>query len=127
MSRHPKLALWISVFLCLFIGFYVYANFDPLKSQWFPRCMFLTLTGLKCPGCGSQRVLHSLLSGDILQAFESNALLVVLIPYMILLIFSALFKSRGERLYSALSSPALIYALIIVTVLWWILRNVFNW
>mgnify|MGYP004507007303 FL=1 len=127
MSRHPKIALWISAFLCLFIGFYVYANFDPLKSQWFPRCLFLTLTGLKCPGCGSQRVFHSLLNGDVRQALGYNALLVILLPYIILLIFSALFKNRCERLYSALSSPALVYVLIIVTVLWWILRNVFNW
>lgn len=127
MRRRTKIALWIGILLCLFIGLYVYANYDPQICQWFPRCAILTFTGLKCPGCGSQRVFHALLHGQILQAFKYNALLVILIPYILLLIFSALFKTRCEKLYNALSSPALIGVLMAVIILWWVLRNVFNW
>ena len=29
-----------------------YSSFSPEDSTWFPKCIFLQLTGLKCPGCG---------------------------------------------------------------------------
>ena len=37
---------------------------DPNKHEIFPRCLFHSLTGGYCPGCGSQRALHSLLYSE---------------------------------------------------------------
>ncbi|MFR8803179.1 MAG: DUF2752 domain-containing protein [Anaerovoracaceae bacterium] len=56
---------------------FVYSRFSPESSSWFPKCIFLQLTGLKCPGCGSQRVVHNLLNLNIHKAFEANAFLVL--------------------------------------------------
>lgn len=89
--------------------------------------MFFTLTGFKCPGCGSQRAIHSLLNLDFCQAFRYNGLLFLLIPYMAMLLISGIFKSKMERLYQALTKPALIYILLVVILLWWLLRNIFGW
>ncbi|WP_225974845.1 DUF2752 domain-containing protein [Arachidicoccus ginsenosidivorans] len=54
-----------------------------MDSSWFPKCPFRSLTGLQCPGCGSQRAIHDLLNLDILGAFRENALMVVSIPYIV--------------------------------------------
>ena len=48
----------------------VYFLFDPLESPYMPQCLFRRLTGLSCPGCGSQRVAHALLPGDLAGAFR---------------------------------------------------------
>ena len=54
--------------LALVAAVAVYFALDPARHP-FPRCMFLTLTGWQCPGCGSQRALHALLHGDIASAW----------------------------------------------------------
>jgi len=51
---------------------FVYSRFSPEGNAWFPKCIFLQLTGLKCPGCGSQRVIHNLLNLNIQKAFDSQ-------------------------------------------------------
>lgn len=54
--------------------------FDPKEYSLFPRCVFYSLTGLKCAGCGGQRALHSLLRGEFLQALKYNCFLTVFLP-----------------------------------------------
>ena len=73
---------------------FAYSRFSPEGSSWFPKCIFLQLTGLKCPGCGSQRVVHNLLNLNIRQAFEANAFLVLALPYIISLLVSVPLRSR---------------------------------
>lgn len=104
-----------------------YFRFSPEDSAWFPKCMFLQLTGLKCPGCGSQRVLHSLLHLDLRHAWEANAFLVLCLPYMAALLASIALKPRFPRLYAALNSPPVIIAIGVIVILWWVLRNIFGW
>ncbi|GAB3260565.1 hypothetical protein GCM10027347_24960 [Larkinella harenae] len=68
-----------------FIGMVaVYSWFDPARVSFFPPCPFRLLTGLECPGCGSQRCLHQLLHGHIRKAYAYNPLLVLSIPYVLL-------------------------------------------
>ena len=65
----------------------IYAKFDP-ETTPFPKCPFFWATGLKCPGCGSQRALHQLLHLRVGAAFGYNACLVLFIP-VLLFLFSA--------------------------------------
>src|SRR5882724_10704095 len=60
---------------------------DARYSSIFPGCIFYSLTGLYCPGCGSQRALSSLLHGGLLQAINYNILFIVCLP---LLFYSAI-------------------------------------
>jgi hypothetical protein len=50
---------------------------DPATSRLFPPCLFHSLTGLQCPGCGGTRALHQLLHGNVGAAFRLNPLLFV--------------------------------------------------
>lgn len=103
----------------------VYFFVDPAQSKLMPRCLFKSLTGWDCPGCGSQRMLHALLHGDWAGAWHANPLLLSMVPYILLLGFVSLFRTRYRRLYSLLSSPAAIAVIFTLMTLWFIGRNIF--
>lgn len=106
---------------------FVYSRFSPESSSWFPKCIFLQLTGLKCPGCGSQRVVHNLLNLNIHKAFEANAFLVLSLPYIAALLASIPLKSRFPKFYNTLNSVPVIITICILVIIWWITRNIFGW
>lgn len=101
----------------------IYFNFDPASSGLFPRCVFYTLTGYKCPGCGTQRAIHSLLHGDVLAAWHYNAALLVAIPVIALYGYAELRRESCPRMYARINSSVAITTIIVATLLWWILRN----
>jgi hypothetical protein len=68
-----------AVALCAFVAL-LYFLFDPTKVSIFPPCIFHSVTGLDCPGCGAQRSLHQLLHGNIIAAFRLNAMFVLSLP-----------------------------------------------
>lgn len=74
----PRTLLWILAIATLAFLFFL----DPEKSSAFLPCPFHWLTGLECPGCGSQRAMHDLLHGRIGEAFGHNAALVCAIPIL---------------------------------------------
>lgn len=55
---------------------------DPTSKNGFPLppCPVKWLCGLNCPGCGTGRMLYSLLHGDVAAALQFNALALVFIP-----------------------------------------------
>ncbi len=126
MTRPVKLTLIVSGIVALVAILLLYASFNPANHP-FPRCIFLSLTGLKCPGCGSQRALHALMHANIIQAWHYNPLLIVSIPFLALLVFSQLMKHRFTKLYNNLNGGIVIWTVFIIVVAWWILRNIFDW
>jgi hypothetical protein len=58
------------------------ARTDP-ASGGLPRCPLHQLTGLWCPGCGSQRALHALLHGHVGSAIGLNVLLTCALPLLV--------------------------------------------
>lgn len=111
-------AAFVAVFFCM--------AFDPSDSIWFPKCPFLMITGLECPGCGSQRALHALLHLDIGGALRHNALMVVSIPLLAVLAAAGALKHRFPRFYEAVTGRGVVWTVFGVIVLWWILRNVLS-
>ena len=121
-----SLVITIVIALLLVFGF-IYFAVDPASSNVFPRCTFLTLTGYKCPGCGSQRAIHALLHGDVAEAFKYNAMLLVSIPWIALCLYAESQRVRNPRLYVRLNAPLLIWLFLAMVLIWWLLRNIFNW
>lgn len=115
------------VFAALLVFGFIYYALDPIQSGLFPRCGFLTLTGYKCPGCGSQRAIHALLHGDVVAAFKYNALLFISVPWLALCFYAESRRTRNPRLYIRLNAPLLIWLFLAIVLLWWLLRNIFNW
>ena len=131
--------LWISVaaVIALTAAILLYKFLDPAGSVFWPKCPFYMLTGLECPGCGSQRAIHSLLNGDLLSAMHYNLLLVLAIPYLLLYAvlvivwkvwnripeFSPEFAKLCKRLEMALYHGPALLILLAVILLFWLFRN----
>lgn len=100
-----------------------YAWLDPATFPLFPKCIFKSLTGLSCPGCGLQRALHAALHGRLAEAWSYNAMLPVLAAVLVVYATSGLWRGRLPRLWAALNSAWAAMAVLAMIVLWWVLRN----
>jgi hypothetical protein len=96
----------------------------PTEGSLYPRCLYHSLTGWHCPGCGTARCLHALSHGDLLQAAAYNVLTVLLLPLLA--------AGLGRQGYATLTGrrgrswrlPAWsIHLLLIVILAFWFLRN----
>ena len=106
----------------------IYFTFDPEQpGSFFPRCMFLTITGYKCPGCGSQRAIHALLHADIATALKHNAALLIFIPAIAAYAVAEWQRKAWPGFYATITRPAIVGAIFTLIVAWWVLRNVFAW
>lgn len=105
----------------------LYFFFDPSSSGWFPRCPLRMLTGLPCPGCGSQRAIHALLHADFEGALRYNAMLPLFLPLIAILLLSSALRTSHPRFYAAVNSSTAIYVILVIVLLWWALRIVFGW
>lgn len=64
----------------------------------FSICIFYSLTGLPCPGCGMTRSVHFLLHGDILHALRYHLFGIVVLPVAFLSLLTII-SARATRFY----------------------------
>jgi hypothetical protein len=76
---------------------FIYREFNPEAILYFPKCPFMLLTGLECPGCGSQRAIHHLLNLEILPALKENTLMVIALPYITIGITLDSIRNASEK------------------------------
>ena len=104
--------------------FYIYYFFNPSTSFFIP-CPFHHITGLYCPGCGSQRAVHLLLHGDILGAFRFNPLMVLTLPILIyglgITVANWIFGTSFR--FMLFYSKIFIFGYFGFALLYWVLRN----
>lgn len=97
---------------------------DPNTHEIFPRCLFHSLTGGYCPGCGSQRAFHSLVHMRFGEVVEYNflflpATLLILYHYTHSLL-NRIFKWKLPNIFYEKLTPRII---LMVVLLFWIARN----
>jgi hypothetical protein len=116
MKRILKIGLLIG-YTGLAVLFFV---LDPVEHEIFPRCLFHSVTGYYCPGCGSQRAFHSLLHLDFVGVVSQNFLFI---PAFLLIFYHYLHSIFNWKLPNILyfrSTPWIIFAVVII---FWVLRN----
>jgi hypothetical protein len=97
---------------------------DPASAGFFPPCLFHTLTGFDCPGCGSLRGLHQLLRGHPVAAFRFNPLMLLALPFEMYALASWLTRQLTVwSLPRVRVSPASIWVLLAAILLFWVFRN----
>lgn len=99
-----------------------------MEAVWMPKCFSYTLFGVRCPGCGTQRALHSMLCGDFRSAFFFNPLLVLSVPYFMVALFLDLkrVKQKYPMLHNFVLGEKAIWVLIIVLFIYTLVRNYFD-
>jgi len=116
----------IIIGLAIFTAGSIYFLYSPEESVYFPQCPFHRLTGLDCPGCGSQRAIHNLLHFQLQDAFISNPLLVMAIPYITVGIYFEYFggKERFPGVRKILFGRVAIIMVFVIIILFWVVRNI---
>ena len=96
-----------------------------LENHMIP-CVSKQLLGLDCPGCGSQRAIHSLLIGDIIAAADYNLMLVATLPFLLIHFrYKAISLFTGkERRWKVIDNPLTPKIIIALVLVFWIVRNV---
>ncbi len=110
----------------VFVAILLLYFFNPEVYPIYPKCPFLTITGYKCPGCGSLRFVHSLLHGDLVGAWHYNPLLLGALPFLLLLFYVSIARKTqkwAEQWYLAFNSKISISLLTIIIIIWWVGRN----
>ena len=124
-----KVINWGIITIISLMLIYLYKTYNPINSNYFPKCPFKELTGYKCPGCGSQRAIHYLLNFDIFNAIKENLLLVISIPYLILGFIFDLIKVKNRKMLlwrKILFGTKSIIIILILIISFWILRNIID-
>ena len=102
----------------------LYFRLDPAQHP-FPSCPVHWLTGLHCPGCGTQRALHALLHGRFAQAVGFNLLAALCTPVVAVGVLEEAriqFTGRPRR-RTLLYWPWLGWGTLGLTLLFAVLRN----
>ena len=106
----------VGILVLLLVSLYYF--FNPTVSNFFPKCPFHTITGLYCPGCGSQRAIHDLMHLNIFEAINHNALMFFAFTFGI-----GLYLYSKKKFYDLIyhpKSPLIIFGIIF---LFGVLRN----
>jgi hypothetical protein len=106
--------------------------FDPAQKTFYPVCLFYTVTGLSCPGCGALRASHQLLHGHLAEAFRLNPLLILALPFVAwALVRFAVPEIAGRHLPTPVATRGLLWTSLALVIVFWILRNLpfapFSW
>lgn len=102
----------------------VVARVDPNQPGHYPTCPFLFVTGHWCPGCGTLRTIHALAHGDLAAALSLNVLTVSAIPLLVWIWWRWTAREWAGRPRGSLAPPWRIWALLLVVLTFWLLRNV---
>jgi len=106
----------VGILVLLLVSLYYF--FNPTVSNFFPKCPFYIMTGLFCPGCGSQRAIHDMMHLNIFEAINHNALMFFTFTFGIgLYLYSK--KKFSDLIYHP-KSPLIIFGIIF---LFGVLRN----
>ncbi len=93
-------------------------------------CIFHSITGFYCPGCGITRAIKAALKGDFYSSFRNNILLYTIIPLIFIIQF---FNSGFMKKYKKIDEfnkkhkkiyNCIIIVLVVVAIIYGVLRNI---
>lgn len=133
MNRRSSFIQIILVSIAVILFSLLYFFYPASDHSFHPACPFHALTGLYCPGCGSQRSISALLKGNIGEAFDKNALMVLSLPMIGYSAFIFIWNTfnKNKKTQKIFYDPLFVKILLVVVVLFGVLRNIpfypFTW
>jgi hypothetical protein len=90
-----------------------------------PTCPTKLIFGIDCPGCGSMRMVYSLLHGDLAAAAHYNAVALVTLPLLLLAwVTWTRGRLRGTRVQSWQHWRWAPQVALVVFAVWFVIRNI---
>lgn len=87
-------------------------------------CLFRTITGFLCPGCGITHMCVALMEGDIPKAIQSNSVIFFLLPFILYLLAVQLFwYIKTGTMKVSKRENIMAYVMIVILVGYGIVRN----
>jgi uncharacterized protein DUF2752 len=115
--------VFLAIALILVLSLYFF--YSPNEFLFFPKCPFYSITGLYCPGCGSQRAIHEIFHGNLWEGLKHNLLFILLFVVLWYQIIIYVLEISGRKIKkNVLHKPLTTYAILIIIILFWILRNI---
>jgi hypothetical protein len=103
--------------------------FDPAKHGFYPICLFHSLTGWNCPGCGATRAAYQLLHGHLLRALRDNALFILTLAALAAQGAWLVTQKIRNRPVAFKVPPKVLWAFLVIALAFTVLRNLpaFAW
>jgi uncharacterized protein DUF2752 len=98
---------------------------DPGVPGHYPTCPFLAVTGLYCPGCGTLRLVHQLLTGHPGPALGLNPLFMAILPFLLYAYLRwAAERVAGVRLPAIKAPPWSVRLVPVLVIVFGVVRNI---
>jgi multisubunit Na+/H+ antiporter MnhB subunit len=127
LKKFLKPVKYILIPIGVLVGFvliWFYLNVNPSESSVFPKCQFHASTGYLCPGCGSQRAAHDFLHFNIIEGFNHNLLVgLLIIALLYLLLVFTYNRLSSKKIPNYLNRPKAAWIVLGVIFVFWVLRN----
>ena len=116
----------IIIGVLVFLGMLaLYVLWNPTETNVFPKCPFYSVTGIYCPGCGSQRAVHKLLNGSVIEGVRHNYLIVLLALVLLYQAFMFIMNTMlGKGVTNLLHKSKVTLGILVFVILFWVLRNI---
>ena len=113
-----------AILLAVGIAYYLLYRFTGLGLP----CVFHKITGLYCPGCGVTRLIVDASHFRFLKAFRDNAVIAVMLPVWLVVLFIMLFRRDNTRLTETRTFKILTIITLVLLIVFGVLRNIpFFW
>jgi hypothetical protein len=105
-------------------GIYYFYQNDPAQSETvFILCVTKNISGIDCPGCGSQRAFHELLHGNFIKAAKLNLTIYFFTPLLLFLFLKTVLKPFRIDLPDLLITTKRLMLILFFLLLFTVLRN----
>ena len=105
-------------------GIYYFYQNDPAQSETvFILCVTKNISGVDCPGCGSQRAFHELLHGNFIKAAKLNLTIYFFTPLLLFLFLKTALKPFRIDLPDLLITTRRLMLILFFLLLFTVLRN----
>ena len=117
-TRLPGCPLWVMPIVLGWAALMAAVQFLPFfRRRHLNACVFLDLTGLPCPSCGSTRAMSALAHGEIVRAFALNPLLTAFLTALLLYLGTRLLTGWTPVAHLSRRERILAFGLLVTLVL----------
>lgn len=98
----------------------------PASENWPIKCLLYRFTGWQCPLCGSQRAIHEMLHGNVVEAWHYNPALWLALPYFGVWAVGSMMPGLEEHKIVRWARQDRVLAVVAVALLLWgVVRNLY--